>query len=480
MKKNHDSWPFFREWLKKTLFLMRLTWLFMLLGFLHVSAAVYSQGERLTLKVSGVTVEQSLRMLGKELHKDFFYSNVQFDTQRKVDLQLDGATIEEALKQVFPGKSVDYSIDGDFVVILNIADSDQSLKSIEIYGKVRDENDLPLPGVTILIKDTNLGFTTDAQGSFKAVVPVSLPVTLVFSSVGYARQERVVRELADFPLSIQLEPEMKEMEEVVVTGIFERKSESFTGSAVTFKSEELKRVGGQNVLQSLRTLDPSFTIMESRDYGSDPNRLPDIEIRGKSSVIGLKEEFGTDPNQPLFILDGFETDLKTVVDMNMDRVASVTILKDAASTAIYGSKAANGVVVIETKKPEPGKFRVTYSGNLYISVPDLSDYNLMNAREKLEFEQRAGRYVSAMGNADEQLFLDSLYNINRAEIARGVDTYWLGEPVRTAVTHKHNIYAEGGDEAIRYGLGFTYNRTNGVMEQSWNELLGANFDLTYR
>ena len=84
----------------------------------------------------------------------------------------------------------------------------------------------------------------------------------------------------------------------------------------------------------------------------------------------------------------------------------------------------------------------------------------MNAEEKLEFEQKAGRYVSAMGNPDEQLFLDSLYNINRAEIARGVNTYWLGEPVRTAVTHKHNIYAEGGDEAIRYGLGFTYNRTN--------------------
>ena len=274
--------------------------------------------------------------------------------------------------------------------------------------------------------------------------------------------------------------EAAEIEEVVVTGIFTRKSESFTGSTATFKADDLKKIGGQNVLQSLKTLDPSFTIIESREFGSDPNRLPDIEIRGKSSVIGLREEFGTDPNQPLFILDGFETDLKTVVDLNMDRVASVTILKDAASTAIYGSKAANGVVVIETKKPEPGKFRVTYSGNVFISIPDLTDYNLMNAAEKLEFEQKAGRYISELGDSDEQLFLDSLYNLNRAEVARGVDTYWLSEPVRTAITHKHNLYAEGGDDAIRYGLGFTYNRTNGVMEQSWNELAGANFDLTYR
>ena len=90
------------------------------------------------------------------------------------------------------------------------------------------------------------------------------------------------------------------MDEVVVTGIYERKSESFTGSATTFKSEELKRIGGQNVLQSLKTLDPSFTIMESRDYGSDPNRLPDIEIRGKSSVIGKRNSGPTRTNLYLF------------------------------------------------------------------------------------------------------------------------------------------------------------------------------------
>ncbi|MFR5955745.1 MAG: TonB-dependent receptor plug domain-containing protein [Odoribacter splanchnicus] len=142
------------------------------------------------------------------------------------------------------------------------------------------------------------------------------------------------------------------MDEVVVTGIFTRKKESFTGSSTTFKAEELKAVGASNLVQSLRTLDPSFKIVENNQFGSDPNRMPDIEIRGKSSVMGLKEEYGTDPNQPLFILDGFETTLETIMDLNMNRVASVTLLKDAASTAIYGSKAANGVVVIETKAPE--------------------------------------------------------------------------------------------------------------------------------
>ena len=116
-------------------------------------------------------------------------------------------------------------------------------------------------------------------------------------------------------------------------------------------------VSNQNILSGLRSLDPAFAIIENNQYGSDPNRLPDIEIRGKSSIVGFKETFGEDPNQPLFILDGFETTLQTVMDLSMDRVASLTILKDAASTAIYGAKAANGVIVIETKTKDKCKLR---------------------------------------------------------------------------------------------------------------------------
>ena len=124
------------------------------------------------------------------------------------------------------------------------------------------------------------------------------------------------------------------------------------------KAEELKSVGNQNLIQSLKVLDPAFAVLESNEFGSDPNRLPDLEIRGKSSIVGLKEQFGEDPNQPLFILDGFETTLRTIMDLSMDRIASVTILKDAASTAIYGAKAANGVVVVETKVPQGGCLRL--------------------------------------------------------------------------------------------------------------------------
>ena len=271
-----------------------------------------------------------------------------------------------------------------------------------------------------------------------------------------------------------------QLADVVVTGVYERKKESFTGASATFKTDELKAVGTSNILQSLSTLDPSFKMMESSQFGSNPNVMPDIEIRGKTSVAGLKEEYGTDPNQPLFILDGFETSLETIMNLNMNRVASVTILKDAASTAIYGSKASNGVVVIETKAPARGRLQLSYKGDYGISLADLSDYNLMNSREKLEFETLAGVYKDNSGDPFAQIRLDDLRNQRMLEIERGVDTYWLSEPIRPGFTHKHNIYAEGGEDKIRYGIGLSLGNVDGVMENSGRQTLEGNVDLIYR
>ena len=279
-------------------------------------------------------------------------------------------------------------------------------------------------------------------------------------------------------LKIVLEEETAEMEEVVVTGIFERKKESFTGSATTYSSRELKKVGNQNIIQSLKSLDPAFAILENNEAGSDPNHLPDLEIRGKSSIVGLKEQYNVDPNQPLFILDGFETSLQTIMDLDMDRVASITILKDAASTAIYGSKAANGVVVVETVKPEQGKLRVTYSGNFNIQMPDLSSYKLMNSEEKLRFEVLSGYYKST--GASNYMQLQELYNKRLADVRTGVNTYWLGEPVRIGLNHRHSLYAEGGDENMRYGIGVSYNGISGVMKESQRDIFSGNLDLIYR
>lgn len=360
------------------------------------------------------------------------------------------------------------------------AQTEITVKQGVIEGKVFDSGDHePMIGVTVAIEGTTNAVTTDIDGHFE--LPVRKECNIVLSFIGY--KKTIIRftgsNHGDFA-RIMMKSEAQSIKDVVVTGVYRRKKESFTGSSATFKGDELKSVGAQNVLQSLKTLDPSFKIMDNALSGSNPNKMPDVEIRGKSSVAGLKEEYGSDPNQPLFILDGFETTLETVMNLNMNRVASVTLLKDAASTAIYGSKAANGVVVIETKAPVKGKLQISYKGDYSLDFADLSDYNLMNSREKLEFEKLAGVYKDTTNDPFNQIKLDNLYNSRLRDIEQGVDTYWLSVPLRTGFTHKHNVYAEGGEGNVRYGLGLNFGQVNGVMKGSDRQTLGGNLDLIYR
>mgnify|MGYP003482029983 FL=1 len=352
---------------------------------------------------------------------------------------------------------------------------------VVLKGKVIDSADgYPLIGVSVTVPGTKLGAITDVDGAYELRVPQH-KCEVVFSYMGYDDEVRyyTTKNASTFT-RVVMHMNAEQLADVVVTGVYERKKESFTGASVTFKTDELKAVGSSNVLQSLKTLDPSFKMMESTQFGSNPNMMPDVEIRGKTSVAGLKEEYGTDPNQPLFILDGFETTLETIMNLNMNRVASVTVLKDAASTAIYGSKASNGVVVIETKAPARGRLQLSYKGDFGLSLADLSDYNLMNSREKLQFETLAGVYKDNTGDPFAQIRLDNLRNERLKEIERGVDTYWLSEPIRPGFTHKHNIYAEGGEDKIRYGIGLSYGNVGGVMKDSDRQTLEGNVDLIYR
>ena len=328
-----------------------------------------------------------------------------------------------------------------------------------------------------------MGTATDVDGKFKLLVPADT-ATLVVSFIGMKTEvvkiPRLKAGVEQKELTIVLREEDVKLEDVVVTGIFTRKKESFTGSASTYSAAELKTMGTQNILQSLKTLDPAFAILEDNQFGSDPNRLPNMEIRGKSSMLGLRDELDADPNQPLFILDGFESTLAAINDLDINRVASITILKDAASTAIYGSKAANGVIVVETVKPEAGKLQVSYTGNMNLSMPDLSSYNLMNAREKLEFERLAGRFEPASWSTTSEVELNRLYNEKLKVIESGVDTYWLAEPLRVGVNQKHSLYVQGGEGNFLFGLGAGYNGVSGVMEKSDRDVISGNIDLIYR
>lgn len=324
-----------------------------------------------------------------------------------------------------------------------------------------------------------MGVITDVDGNFTLAVPTNVH-SLIFSYVGMKTQTVRISSPSE-KVKVRMEPDALAIQETVITGIYTRKAESFTGSMATYSEKELKTVGNQNVLQSLKVLDPSFIVLENNLSGSDPNATMNLNIGGNTNIVGLETEYTTNPNQPLFILDGFETTLSTITDLSMDRVASITILKDAASTAIYGAKAANGVVVVETKKPEAGRLQFNYNGNFGLEWADLTDYNLMNSSEKLQYEKLAGYYGSldANGNIIDEYY-QNLYNQRMLRTKQGIDSYWMNEPLQTGFTQSHNIFAEGGDAAFRYGIGMTYTQTQGVMKNSNRDVLNGNVQLTYR
>ena len=396
--------------------------------------------------------------------------------------------IHKALDTVIGNLPLAYSVEGKFVTVFPKKQKDTNseatpkvttLNKLTVRGKVYDQDGEGIPGVSVKVPSMKTAIVTGANGSFTLHLPQGRTTKLQFSFVGMEDATYIFNGKHDISnLVINMKDDATTINEVVVTGIYSRKKESFTGSSQTYNAEELKLVGNQNLIQSLKTLDPAFTVLENNEFGSDPNRLPDLEIRGKTSIVGLKETFGEDPNQPLFILDGFETTLQSIMDLSMDRIASVTVLKDAASTAIYGAKAANGVVVVETKAPEMGKLKFSYSGNFNVSWADLTDYNLMNAAEKLEFERLAGNFTSNI--ADYQEFQEIRYNKLLSNVLKGVDTYWLSEPLRTGLNQRHFISAQGGNEQLRYSLGVSYNKIDGVMKKSGRDILSGNIDVLYR
>ena len=363
-----------------------------------------------------------------------------------------------------------------------------SPEKVTFKGLVYDEELMPLPGAHVRVKgDASKGTVTNEQGEFQLTLPAG-NYTLEISYVGMKTAS--IKARVGRTLQVQLEPDAQTLKETVVTGIYTRNIESFTGSVSTFTGEELKSVGPQNILKSLSVLDPSFILTDNNLTGSNPNTLMDVSINGKINVTDLTQEYSVDPNQPLFILDGFESTLQEIQDLNMDRVESISILKDAASTAIYGSKAANGVVVVETIKPKAGKLRFSYNGNFTFSWPDLTDYNLMNAEEKLQFEKLAGMYKSydssgAWVNLDENGEIigeaeRASYYAKLKLVREGHDTYWLNEPLRYGFTQAHNVYVDGGDQTFLYGVGLSYNNTMGVMKNSDRDVVNANIRLTYR
>lgn len=355
-----------------------------------------------------------------------------------------------------------------------------------VYGRVIEKlSKEPMVGVTIRLDGHSTGVITDINGCYVLTLPEKGGL-VIYSYIGF--ETRKIKVTSRQKVDVQMVEATESIQEVIVTGYNSIQKESFTGNTTKIEKEDLLKVNPNNLISAIQTFDPSFRIQENLAAGSDPNSLPQFVLRGQTGIgettLGQtstssisREVLSGNSNLSIFILDGFEVDVEKIYDLDMNSIHSINILKDAAATAMYGSRAANGVIVIERRAPEAGKFRVQYSGVLSAELPDLSSYNLMNAREKLETERLAGLYDSNTPEIDP--YTNGYYQ-RLNNVLTGVDTYWLSQGLRTALNHKHSVFIDGGENDVRWGVELGFRGTEGVMKHSSRKNANAAFYVDYR
>ena len=430
---------------------------------LPISAQELS-GAKVTLSMRDASVEDFANEVAKQTGLSIKFTDKDVKAFKGITLDVRDQSVSSLLLNLSNQFPLSYNIEGNTITF---AKKDVTQRKGSIRGQVTDVNGDPLVGAIIRVDGINGGFVTDINGEYE-VKTDKKEVHLTVAYIGYKSVNKNVKNGAT--ANITLHEDSKEMQEVVVTGYQTKNKNSFTGAQVAVTRDQLMNVGTKNVLKSIASFVPGIVISDDNLKGADPNSVAEINIRGRATFDGQA-------NTPVFVVDGAQVTAEYVYDMDMNDIETVTVLKDASASALYGAKASAGVIVITTKTLKGGKLKLNYSGTVRLSTPDLHDYNLLNASEKLEYERLAGLFTDT--SPSRQYTLDQDYARIFNNIQSGVETDWLSKPLRNAFSQSHSLSVDGGDERAKYNLGVRYGKDAGVMKGSDRSRLSTNFRLSY-
>ncbi len=466
----------FRDLLKRRALGKRTAILFVALTCAQFSLAAYAQ--RVTIKKKGAPLSQVFNEIKKQCNCDFFYNESLVRSNTTVDIDMQNATVQEVLDHCFRDQSLQYSIDNKTIVITAKPRSVKQQKA-QIRGRVMDYKGKPLVGITVSEKDNPKNAVgTDTDGTFILSV-ANTNTTLIFKSMGFQTLQMPIQ--GKNWVDVRLTPVENQLEDVVVTGYQNLQRKSLTGSVATVNMDQLETIFQPNIDKLLQGQVPGLTVMST---SGAPGAIPQIRIRGTSTLSGNV--------QPLWVVDGIILDdaVNVSVDdimtnrnliasgiggVNVEDIESINVLKDAAATAIYGTRAANGVIVITSKKGKAGKTRINFTSNLSIGErPRIEDAYMMNSKERidvnLEMIKRgvfnatsplAGEY-NTVSNF-ERYFIDlmdkkiSWDDFNKqVNYLETVNTDWFKHLFRTSVSNRQSLNVSGGDERTTFYASGSY------------------------
>lgn len=471
-KKCNGGTPYWDICLRKILLVMKLTSIFMLCLLLQVSATTYSQNVKINLDMKEVSMIDVIKEIRRQTGFKFFFNHNELKNMNNITVKAENAEMDRVLKDILSKENLGFQVERGVIIITpqtTQLQTQQVPNALKIQGTVTDESGNALPGVSVVIKGTSIGVATDADGKFTIEITNPENTVLILSFIGMKNYELKINK-SKTAYKVVMQEEQTTLDDVVVTGFFTKNKNSFTGSVKTLEIEDIKAVSNTNLISAIAMMTPGLKLLENNEFGSDPNRLPEIVIRGTSSLATDADESA---NQPIIILDGVEISLRDLYDIDINDIERVDVLKDASATALYGEKAANGVIIIERKKILNDKIRVNYNLDGSLDVPDLRTYDYLEAADKLEFERLAGLYNFETKEGYED------YNRKKIAISKGANTNWLAKPLRSGFSINNSVGISGRGNGMTYRLNANLKNIHGVMKDDYRNTYGISVFLSY-
>ncbi len=457
------------------------------------SSTTYSQN--ISIHLDKVTLQNAIKEIEGKSEYHFFYNNNLIDISKKVSLKAKNERIEKILRELLSDTNINFKIYKNQIVLFpkNVKSTGQTMKNLidlvaknsrssivvnsppkkstvqnKVSGTVISEEGLPLPGVNVVVKNSNKGTLTDFDGKYS--LEANIGDTLVFSYVGFTTEEVIINTRT---VNITLKADVSDLGEVVVTGYAVQRKSRVTGAAVTVKAD-LIQGNPRSVIQE--SLQGSVAGLQIVSGTGQPGVNPDVRIRGTGS---FDDDFGdgNDTSAPLYILDGLQVSSATIASINPGDVVNITVLKDAASTSIYGARGANGVIVVTTAKGKAGKTVVRYSTQTGFSSPTVaSQFKPLSTPELQELLTEGAINAGFANNQSEAL----QFIIDNANFNPDVNTDWYDEIIRTGVYTQHDLSISGGGDNTQFFLSGGYFNQEGVVASSDFERMNARLRINHK